>query len=110
MWPVGAPVPGYQGRDQIVDAFATGKTPRAIGIDVSTFSATPGRVVVDGNTAVVELSVTAATVDGSPYENDYAFFYQLSVSIPLWPAVGPDVDHVDHHGSGIVGPRVQANQ
>ena len=35
-------------------------------------------VLVDGNTAVIELSIKARTYQGTPYENDYALFYQFN--------------------------------
>lgn len=77
VWPVSAPLSGYSGRDEIVEAMATARGPRDLGLDPTTFSAAPGRIVVDGSTAVVELAVTAQTTSGEPYENDYAFFYEF---------------------------------
>lgn len=78
VWPTGAPLNGYSGRDEIVEAMATARAPRDLGLDPATFSAAPGRIVVDGSTAVVELAVTAQTTSGEPYENDYAFFYEFN--------------------------------
>lgn len=78
VWSVGVPIPGYEGRTEIVEALATGRTLTDVGIDPTTFSSDVGRVLVDGNTAVIELSVKARTYQDTPYENDYAFFYQFN--------------------------------
>ena len=77
VWSVGVPIPGYEGRAEIVDALATGRTLTDVGIDPATFSSEVGRLLVDGNTAVIELSVKARTYADTPYENDYAFFYEF---------------------------------
>ncbi len=78
LWPVGAPIAGFEGRDDVVDGFASGRGPKALGVVPATMSVDPHRIVVDGSTAVVEFTLTAATESGGTYENRYAFFYQFN--------------------------------
>ena len=77
VWPLGAPVPGFEGRDDVVDGFASSRAPKALGVVPSTMSVEPHRMVVDGSTAVVEFTLTGAIESGGTYENRYAFFYQF---------------------------------
>jgi uncharacterized protein (TIGR02246 family) len=71
--PESAPLSTIKGREAVT-AELGGDTPKRI-FDMRTFRVQVRKVVADGDTAVVQQTITAQTRDGKPYENEYCWVY-----------------------------------
>ena len=72
--PESAPIEPIKGRDAVT-AELGGDTPRRI-FDMKTFRLTVRRILADGDTAVVQHSISAKTREGEQYDNEYCWVYQ----------------------------------
>lgn len=71
--PESAPIEPIKGRKAVSDALG-GDTPAQF-FDMSTFRLDVHRILADGNVAVVQHSISAKTVDGAQYDNEYCWVY-----------------------------------
>lgn len=77
IWPESSPIANWAGRDEVAASLCGGRAPTDIGLDPTTFEILPARVLVDGNLAAVEATVTADTAAGNAYSNRYVFLYEF---------------------------------
>lgn len=67
------PIKAQQGR-RVVSSIVSGRG-RENMFDMDTFSLTVHRKVVDGDTAIVLQAISAKTVKGNQYDNEYCWVY-----------------------------------
>ena len=72
--PGSAPLEPIKGRDAVA-AELGGDTPKRM-FDMKTFRLTVRRILADGDTAVVQHSISAKTREGEQYDNEYCWVYQ----------------------------------
>ncbi len=85
----------FRGRDQVTKALTGG----AVGkfLDVSTIERTVRKMVVEGDTAVVQQQLRARTVGGHEYVNDYCWVYRC----------GPDgITRLDEYADSLHAARL----
>ena len=78
IWPESSPIDGWRGPDEVAESLCSGRAPREIGLDPTTFEISPRRSLIDGNLAVVETIVAATTSAGEAYSNRYLFLYEFN--------------------------------
>ena len=72
--PQSGPFPAVAGKDGVIDALLGGLTDEIM--EPGTFKPTLRKMVVDGETAVMQLNIRANAKDsGADYDNQYAFVY-----------------------------------
>jgi ketosteroid isomerase-like protein len=71
--PESAPLAVIKGRDAVTRELG-GETPKRM-FDMKTFRLTIHRILADGETAVVQHSISAKTRAGEQYENEYCWVY-----------------------------------
>ena len=83
---------------RIVSSIASGKG-REMMFDMSTFTLTRHRTLVDGDTAVVQQAISAKTTDGKQYDNEYCWVYTCKDG-----QIAKMVEYVDTlHASRVFG-------
>ena len=71
--PRSAPIGPFHGREEVAKALVGGAASTAL--DLSTIKRDVHKVLVDGDFAAVQLTLTAQTVNGKAYENEYCWIY-----------------------------------
>jgi ketosteroid isomerase-like protein len=71
--PQTAPVGPFRGREEVAKALVGGAAGTAL--DVSTMKRDIHKVLADGDSAVVQLTLTAQSLKGKSYENEYCWIY-----------------------------------
>jgi ketosteroid isomerase-like protein len=74
--PESANVGPFFGRDSVATELG-GATPRRL-FKMRTFKITVRHITVEGDTAIVQQTITAETRDGQSYENEYCWVYTCS--------------------------------
>lgn len=71
--PHSSPIGPFRGRENVARALVEGAASNSL--DVSTIRRQVHKVLVDGDSAAVQLTLTAQTVNGNAYENEYCWMY-----------------------------------
>jgi ketosteroid isomerase-like protein len=71
--PVSAGAGPFVGREKVVEALTGGVSGKMF--DLSTMKREPWKVIVDGDTAAVQQKLSATTVKGAEYINEYCWVY-----------------------------------
>jgi len=71
--PVSAGAGPFVGREKVVEALTGGVSGKMF--DLSTIKREPWKVIVDGDTAAVQQKLSATTVKGAEYINEYCWVY-----------------------------------
>jgi ketosteroid isomerase-like protein len=71
--PVSAGAGPFVGREKVVDALTGGVS--GTMFDLSTMKREPWKVIVDGDTAAVQQKLSATTLKGAEYINEYCWVY-----------------------------------
>jgi ketosteroid isomerase-like protein len=71
--PVSAGAGPFVGREKVVEALTGGVSGKLF--DLSTMKREPWKVIVDGDTAAVQQKLSATTVKGAEYINEYCWVY-----------------------------------
>lgn len=90
-WPPSSPMRDWHGPKEVADGFASHRAPTEIGLDPDTFSTVVYRLLVDANTAALEVTVTADTLNGA--RQLPVFWAPALAEIPTTPSYrGPDTN------------------
>jgi ketosteroid isomerase-like protein len=71
--PVSAAAGPFVGREKVVEALTGGMSGKMF--DLSTMKREPWKVIVDGDTAAVQQKLSATTLQGAEYINEYCWVY-----------------------------------
>jgi len=71
--PVSAGAGPFVGREKVVEALTGGMSGKMF--DLSTMKREPWKVIVDGDTAAVQQKLSATTLKGAEYINEYCWVY-----------------------------------
>ena len=71
--PVSAGAGPFVGREKVVEALTGGMTGKLF--DLATVKREPWKVIVDGDTAAVQQKLSATTLKGAEYINEYCWVY-----------------------------------
>jgi len=71
--PVSAGAGPFVGREKVLEALTGGVSGKLF--DLSTMKREPWKVIVDGDTAAVQQKLSATTVKGAEYINEYCWVY-----------------------------------
>ncbi len=71
--PVSAAAGPFVGREKVVEALTGGMSGKMF--DLSTMKREPWKVIVDGDTAAVQQKLSATTLKGAEYINEYCWVY-----------------------------------